>query len=34
MYSYKCWNELPADIRSTESEHLFKRKVYHYFISL
>ena len=30
----KCWNALPADIRSTESEPLFKRKVYHYFISL
>ena len=30
----KCWNALPADIRSTESESLFKRKVYHYFISL
>ena len=30
----KCWNVLPADIRSTESEPLFKRKVYHYFISL
>ena len=30
----KCWNALPADIRSTESETLFKRKVYNYFISL
>ena len=28
------WNALPVDIRSTESEPLFKRKVYHYFISL
>ena len=30
----KCWNALPADIRSTESEPLFKRKLYNYFISL
>ena len=30
----KCWNALSADIRSTESEPLFKRKVYNYFISL
>ena len=30
----KCWNALPADIRSTESEPLFKRKEYNYFISL
>ena len=30
----KYWNALPVDIRSTESEPVFKRKVYHYFISL
>ena len=30
----KCWNALKAHIRSTESEPLFKRKVYNYFISL
>ena len=30
----KCWNAFPADIRSTESETLFKRKVYIYFIYL
>ena len=39
----KCWNKLPADIRSTQSEPLFKPKVYfiyiyiyiyNYFISL
>ena len=30
----KCRNALSADNISTESETLFKRKVYHYFISL
>ena len=30
----KCWNALSAHIRSTESEPLFKRKVYNYFISI
>ena len=28
----KCWNALPADIRSTESEPLFKRKVFILFL--
>ena len=27
----KCWNALPADIRSTESEPLFKCKVFQLF---
>ena len=33
----KCWNAFPADIKSIESETLFKLKVgnlYNYFISL
>ena len=30
----KCWNALPAHIRSTEYEALFKRKVYNYCIYL
>ena len=34
VVALKCWNALSADIRSTESEPLFKRKVYNYFISL